>query len=152
MITQEEKEKRKQDRLDKDYIYPWVGFDLDKCLAVYDTYVDETHIGEPIPKMVERVKQYLAERKYVVKIFTARASEQDPAKLVRTLNAIAAWSQRVFGVSLAVTCIKDYGCIRIYDDRAVGVQENTGELMTDVAWEDGYEVGLANGRSGYGGE
>jgi hypothetical protein len=145
MLTDEEKEKRKADRLGKKYVYPWVGFDLDKTLAVYDEFKGEDHIGAPIPKMVELVKQYLAERKLVVKIFTARASEQDPAKKVLVLDAIARWTQEVFGVSLPVTCIKDYGCVRIYDDRAVQIQENTGELMTDVAWDEGYQKCLEDG-------
>lgn len=144
MLTETEKEQRKAKRLGKDYIYPWVGFDLDKTLATYTDYKGEEHIGEPIPEMVLRVKKYLSERQYIVKIFTARASEPDPTKLLKTLTAIARWSQEVFGVSLPVTCIKDYGCVRIYDDRAVGVQENTGRLATEVAWEEGYEQCLIN--------
>jgi len=140
MLTPEEKEKRKADRLGKDYIYPWIGFDLDKTLAVYDEFKGEDHIGAPIPKTVELVKQYLAQGT-IVKIFTARASEPNPTKLVRALAAIAKWSQEVFGTSLPVTCIKDYGCVRIYDDRAVQIQENTGELMTDVTYIQGFQHG-----------
>jgi hypothetical protein len=111
--------------LGKDYIYPWIGVDLDKTLAVYDTFRGEDHIGEPIPLMVWRVKQWLSEG-IVVKIFTARASEPDPAKKLKTLEAIAKWSLNVFGTSLPVTCVKDYGCIEIWDDRAIQIIPNTG--------------------------
>lgn len=131
MLTPEEKEQRKQARLGKNYIYPWIGVDLDKTLAVYDEFKGETHIGEPIPAMVERVFKWLAEGK-VVKIFTARASEPDPTKRAAALNAIAEWSLKVFGTSLPVTCIKDYGCVEFYDDRAKQVIPNTGRLLEDV--------------------
>lgn len=44
---------------------------MDGTLAVYDEWRGAHHIGEPIPLMVARVKDWLAAGK-VVKIFTAR--------------------------------------------------------------------------------
>ena len=51
--------------------------DLDGTLAIYNGYVGPTHIGEPVPKMLERVKSWLADGK-TVKIFTARAHPAHP--------------------------------------------------------------------------
>ena len=37
---------------------PWVGFDLDGTLAEYTEWKGPTHIGKPIPKMVDLAKRY----------------------------------------------------------------------------------------------
>lgn len=42
----------------------WIGVDLDGTLAEYHGW-DDGRIGAPIPKMVQRVKQWLAEGKEV---------------------------------------------------------------------------------------
>lgn len=107
-------------------IAPWVGVDLDGTLAVYDEYVSHTHIGAPIPKMVDRVNEWL-DNGVNVKIFTARAAEPDPKRKLEVLTAIAQWSLDVFGVALPVTCIKDYGMVQLWDDRCVQIIPNTGE-------------------------
>ena len=130
MITDKEKEERKAARLDKKYIYPWVGFDLDGTLAEYHTFVSPTHIGEPIQPIVEKLNWYL-DQGMNVKIFTARLSEEDPMIRLEILQAIDAWTTKVFGKALPVTCIKDYGMIRLYDDRAVQVETNTGRIIGD---------------------
>lgn len=49
----------------------WIGVDLDGTLAHYDGGVGVDHIGPPVPAMLTRVKQWLAEGR-AVKIFTAR--------------------------------------------------------------------------------
>lgn len=49
----------------------WIGVDLDGTLATYDGWVSADHVGEPVPAMVERVQQWLAEGREV-RIFTAR--------------------------------------------------------------------------------
>jgi len=51
----------------------WIGVDLDGTLARHDTTTQFPKIGEPIPKMLERVKQMLNEG-YRVKIMTARVA------------------------------------------------------------------------------
>ena len=128
MIDNTEKENRKKARLKDNYIYPWVGVDLDKTLAVYDTFVSETHIGEPIPEMVERVQKMLMAGT-IVKIFTARVSEPDPTKRLETIAAIEAWCLQHIGRVLPVTCMKDYGMVMLFDDRARQVEENTGRII-----------------------
>ena len=50
----------------------WIGVDLDGTLAHYNGWVDETHIGEPIQGMADRVRGWLADG-IDVRIFTARA-------------------------------------------------------------------------------
>lgn len=123
----------------------WIGVDLDGTLAKYDGFVSSTHIGEPIPKMVDRVKQWLA-RGIPVKIFTARVtrfkeldgSEGDLAPIV---EAIQDWTQEHIGASLEVTNVKDFGMIELWDDRAVGIDCNTGEIRTHENTREGWKNG-----------
>jgi len=107
-------------------IAPYVGVDLDGTLAEYHGYVSHDTIGKPIPKMVNRVKDWI-DTGVRVKIFTARAAEPDPKRRLEVLDAIAKWSLDVFGTALPVTCIKDYGMVRLWDDRCVQIIPNTGE-------------------------
>ena len=108
---------------------PWIGVDLDGTLAFNEqgAYHGGTHIGAPIPKMVNRVKAWLAEGK-TVKIFTARADRRQTEP--ETMRAIEDWCQTNIGQILEITNIKDNGCQEIWDDRAFGVIRNTGELKT----------------------
>ena len=41
----------------------WIGVDLDGTLAHYKGWKGRDHIGEPIPAMMQRVKQWLEEGK-----------------------------------------------------------------------------------------
>lgn len=112
---------------------PWTGVDLDATLAVYDYWRGPTHVGEPIPKMVTRVKAMLA-RGDKVKIFTARANREG-RPLVECLQqeeVIKAWCQKHLGAVLEITCKKDFACVQIWDDRAVQVVPNTGERADGV--------------------
>jgi hypothetical protein len=106
----------------------WYGVDLDGTLAHYETY-GNGEIGDPIPKMVERVKRWIAEGKEV-RIFTARMSQhEDPNKqrnLEEVRNKIENWCIKHIGTKLKVTNIKDHNLIELWDDRAVGVVKNTG--------------------------
>jgi len=127
-LTEAEREARKQSRLGKKYIYPWIGVDLDRTLAEYHEFVSPTHIGAPIEKMVNRVKKFLEDR-IAVKIFTARVADTDPALRIEIIEAIDRWCIEVFGRTLPVTCVKDYGMVRLYDDRAIQIVPNTGERV-----------------------
>lgn len=99
----------------------WYGVDLDGTLAHYDHWRGIEHIGAPVPLMLNRVKQWLAEGN-TVRIFTARAT--DP----KAIPYIHEWCLEHIGVVLRVTNVKDYGMIELWDDRAVGVKFNTGEV------------------------
>ncbi len=103
----------------------WVGVDLDKTLAHYGTFKDAAYIGKPIPAMVDRVKQMLKDGTDV-RIFTARIAE-DPKGIARA--AIEAWCQRNLGAALPITNTKDHWMTKLYDDRAVQVEPNTGKIV-----------------------
>lgn len=103
----------------------WIGVDLDGTLAHYDTWKGIEHIGEPIPKMMARVRQWVAEGKRV-KIMTARVAGEagDSAKLY-----IRRWLNNYGLFTVDITNVKDFEMIELWDDRAVSVQKNTGEAM-----------------------
>lgn len=111
----------------------WMGVDLDGTLAEYTGWVGPTSIGKPIPAMVARVKQWLAEGK-TVKIFTARVfaggrvTEQE---LIEVRSAIDEWCLTYIGRPLEITCVKDFGMIELWDDRSVQVIPNTGETVQE---------------------
>lgn len=117
----------------------WIGVDLDGTLAEYHGWSDT--IGVPIPAMVERVKEWLAAGRDV-RILTARGTGGGSLHNAEQLRNIAAWCKVVFGRALPITDRKDVHMDVLYDDRAVGVEKNTGRLMTDVAWRKGYDSAM----------
>ena len=118
----------------------WIGVDLDGTLA--DHYwpskgqYDPLRIGDPVPAMVERVKQWLAEG-YEVRVMTARvgphgsAPGYGPEYIARVQNAILNWTEEHIGEFLTPTCTKDYNMIELWDDRAVRVRINEGVPCCD---------------------
>lgn len=110
----------------------WIGVDLDGTLAHYDKWVSATHIGAPVSAMVERVKGWLAAGKDV-RIFTARISHDGTAQrrdeALAASMAIHGWCKEHLGEALAVTNVKDYAMLELYDDRCVQVEKNTGRLI-----------------------
>ena len=97
----------------------WIGVDFDGTLAHYDHWRGSKHVGVPIPKMVNRVKRWLADGRQV-KIFTARASDAD------AIEGINTFCIEQFGKVLPITDRKDKSMVQLWDDRAVGVVKNTG--------------------------
>lgn len=97
----------------------WVGFDLDGTLAMYSGWSNT--VGPAIPQTLNLLKAYLAHG-FKVKIFTARASAPEAIPAVRN------WVIANIGEELEITNVKDLGCLRIYDDIAVGVEFNTGVI------------------------
>lgn len=110
----------------------WIGVDLDSTLAHYEGWMGHQHIGAPIPLMVERVKEWLADGKDV-RIFTARVSTdgtEEGAKVALEAGiAIQYWCYQHLGKILPITNKKDYLMEVLYDDRCVQVEENTGVLL-----------------------
>ncbi len=104
----------------------WIGVDLDGTLAVYGGWKGPGHIGEPVEKMAARVRAWLASGREV-RIFTARASSPDQIPPVQD------WTERHFGVRLPVTNVKDFAMVELWDDRAVSVIANTGEVRGEVS-------------------
>lgn len=118
----------------------WIGVDLDGTLAHYDGWKGIGHIGAPIPLMVERVKRWLADG-HEVRIFTARVDGGEVAIKMGDQNGVAhrdtpmvrhyieQWCLQHIGAVLPVTNVKDYGMMELWDDRAVQVRANTGEVV-----------------------
>lgn len=123
----------------------WIGVDFDGTLAEYGTWMGPDHCGAPIAPMVERVKRWLSEGREV-RIFTARAypmgrhdadagrcfamaANERAVESAAAINAIREWCRQHVGQVLTVTCIKDFSMIELWDDRAVQVRPNTGEVV-----------------------
>lgn len=104
-----------------------VGVDLDGTLAKYHGWKGHKHIGEPVPKMLERVKKMLADKQKVV-IFTARADAGETA-----IKHIKLWCKKHVGKILPVTNVKDRHMTKIIDDKAEGIVHNTGETKKGQA-------------------
>ena len=100
----------------------WIGVDLDGTLAEYNDWIDLSHIGKPIPLMVERVKGWVVEGKKV-KIFTARVTHGHEA-----VRYIHEWLKTQGLPELEVTNIKDFDMVELWDDRCVSVETNTGNI------------------------
>jgi hypothetical protein len=105
----------------------WIAVDLDGTLAEHGTWIALDVIGNPIPIMVNRIKDWL-EDGYIVKIFTARLSD-DPDGIAD--RAIRKWTKEHIGTELDVTCIKHKEFIEFWDDRAIQIIPNTGMTVMD---------------------
>lgn len=106
----------------------WIGVDLDGTLAEYHGWKGIEHIGSPIPPMVDLVKRFRINGR-TVKIFTARCFDHFGRANEEAIKAVEAWCVEHLGEVLPITCIKDFGMIELYDDRAVQVEINTGRLV-----------------------
>lgn len=113
----------------------WIGVDLDGTLAVYHGWKGASHIGAPVPRMLERVKTWLAEGKDV-RIFTARVYHGNSSVRVHEASvaygAIKAWCKEHIGQEIPITNAKDYAMFELWDDRAVQVIPNTGFRADDA--------------------
>lgn len=114
----------------------WIAVDFDGTLAKFgcDWQQDYRATGDPVPAMVERVKQWLADGEDV-RIFTARMDCYHPTfkglDTYRVKEPIEAWCLQHLGRVLPITNVKDYFCKAIYDDRAIQVEHDTGRLIHD---------------------
>jgi hypothetical protein len=101
-----------------------VGFDLDGTIAYYEPgYCERRIIGPPIQTMIIEMNKWI-NAGFTVKIFTARVAEQSSIKLIQT------WLRENNLPEIEITNIKDPGLFLFYDDRAVHVRRNTGEVAT----------------------
>jgi len=110
----------------------WIGVDLDGTLAEYNGWKGIEHIGEPVPAMLQRVKEWIEEGK-TVKIFTARVHGHGAPLIgggtADVITPIKLWCVKHIGVELEVTNVKDFGMIELWDDRCIRVRINTGEII-----------------------
>jgi hypothetical protein len=112
----------------------WVGVDLDGTLAHYSGWGDGG-IGEPVPAMLARVKQWLADG-IDVRIVTARVAgvfigKDTPAErsAFEEHAKVQAWCEKHIGRRLPVTAVKDYAMVELWDDRCIQVEPNTGRRV-----------------------
>lgn len=113
-----------QDSSNKELPKTWTGVDLDGTLAYYDRMSSYDKVGEAVPAMLALVKK-MVNNGIRVKIFTARV--QDPEQL----PIIRKWLKDNGLPELEITNIKDYNMTRLYDDRCIQVERNTGRLIVD---------------------
>lgn len=105
----------------------WIGVDLDGTLARYEGWRGIAHVGEPVPAMLARVKEWV-DNGQEVKIFTARVCVPEPDRS-DVVGHIHSWLVRHGLPPLAVTNVKDFGMIELWDDRAIQVEANTGRAI-----------------------
>ena len=97
---------------------------MDGTLAYDNPRLSLSKIGDPIPPMLARVKK-MVDNGMRVKIFTARASDTEQLPIIRK------WLAENGLPELEITNIKDYSMLRLYDDRCIQVERNTGRLISD---------------------
>jgi len=102
----------------------WTGVDLDGTLAYYNRASSYERIGAPVPAMLALVKKMI-NNGIRVKIFTARV--QDPEQVL----IIQKWLKDNGLPELEITNVKDFNMQRLYDDRCIQVERNTGRLIVD---------------------
>ena len=100
----------------------WIGVDLDGTLAEYGWETGLNVVGRPILPMLERVRRWI-ELGITVKIFTARAGYPE------LIPPIHAWLKSLGLPELEVTATKDFQMIKLYDDRCVQIEPNTGRIL-----------------------
>lgn len=98
-----------------------IAVDLDGTLA---KTTSDGSIGSPIKAMVDRIKDWHAAGREVV-IFTARGDGEH--------RKIDAWLQQHGLPALNVTNVKSTEFSEMYDNRAVRVEKDTGEICSKCA-------------------
>lgn len=108
----------------------WLGVDLDHTLAHYEPgMAGLNQIGKPIPRMVRRVRRWLAAGREV-RIMTARVNKIPGWDHEAQHKLVGDWTVQVFGQRLQVTNEKDLAMIELWDDRAVRVEADTGRKLS----------------------
>jgi dTMP kinase len=102
-----------------------IAVDFDGTLARRIKWKGNKFFGSPVPEMVRRLKRWKREGT-AVKIFTARASNEESRKLVQD------WLKEHVGFKLPVTNVKSPHMTKFYDDKAVHIRVNTGRRALDI--------------------
>jgi phosphoribosylamine-glycine ligase len=103
----------------------WTGVDLDGTLAKYSGYTK--YPGEPIPKMVERVRRWVNDGREV-RIVTARVAPLHEDRFEQ-LVIVHDWVKQHIGHPLEVIAHKDMHMKTLWDDRVIQVEEGTGKRV-----------------------
>ena len=106
----------------------YVAFDFDGTLAHHEHGDDPDILGDPILAMVLLAKEEAKHNE--VRIMTARVCSKLPVEQIRKqTKLIQDWAQIFLGFRPVVTSEKDYEMIKLYDDRAIQVRTNTGQIV-----------------------
>ncbi len=108
----------------------WIGVDFDGTLSRDKHYRDSPYqVGEPIPAMVSRVREWIA-KGYTVKLLTARMNPVSHTGAIRDIQKmevlLKAWCVEHLGVELECVMGKDGLMEVLWDDRAVQVIRDVG--------------------------
>jgi len=123
----------------------WIGVDFDGTLAHYHEWEGPQNFGNPIPLMLNRVKDWIAKGK-TVKILTARVGYasimDDPNVKAGRDNyqdlrhmitfSLQDWCEENGLPRLTVTAEKDYLMTEFWDDRAIQVVPNKGFSVMEL--------------------
>jgi hypothetical protein len=106
--------------------------DWDGTLVEYNGWAGPGVYGAPVPAMLERVRKWLKEGHEVL-IFTSRVSvEHSPESVMIECKAIDEALRRMGLPLLQITANKYIRISEFWDDRAVGVERNTGRTNEDL--------------------
>jgi hypothetical protein len=109
-----------------------IAVDWDGTLVMYHGWKGAGVYGAPIPKMVARVRKWIAQGHEVI-IFTSRASvEHNPADVIENLQTIDVALRGMKLPQLEVTANKYTRITEFWDDRGVRVERNTGKYCEDL--------------------
>lgn len=115
---------------------PYIAVDFDRTLSSHENGEGINKLGVPIEKMINRVKSWI-QMGIKVKILTARVAPHPHIPGFNPENQrelIHEWC-KIYGLpELDVVCYKDMDMIELWDDRAISVNQNTGDA---VRFEDG---------------
>lgn len=130
--------------------FGWIGVDLDGTLAEVFPARGIGWIGDPVPSMVQRVKDWVAAGRDV-RIVTARVSGTAMREMSSFIDTgrqvefqrgmIDMWMDKHLGMRLPVTCDIQFGLLEYWDDRSIPVIRNKG-IRLDVAYKS--SLALAN--------
>jgi hypothetical protein len=111
-------------------IEEWIGYDADKTLFYHESGSEYRvlEFGKPIQPMIDHLIANLDAGKKV-KIFTARVSYVDERVNDAVRAKLVAIMLELTGRVLEITCVKDCGMRKIYDDRAFHVIPNEGVIV-----------------------
>jgi hydroxymethylpyrimidine pyrophosphatase-like HAD family hydrolase len=113
-----------------------IAVDLDGTLAEYHGWKGVTHIGKAVPSIVSALKQ-AQELGAEIWIFTARVSDDESSQASFYIND---WLKQ-HGIEVAgITATKHKFFTEFWDDRAIQVVRNTGEMVMHPEYEQAQDM------------
>lgn len=105
-----------------------IAFDLDGTLAEYHGWKGVSHIGAPVPKMIDRLLFHIENGDECI-IFTSRVGHDDVHQNTMAEHHISKWLRDNDLPYMKITARKLPGIRLFYDDRALHVEKNLGVVI-----------------------